>query len=79
MIGEGGRELAELMAVARENVALIADAAQTAQFPVGPAQFERGEPVVSTIANAIAAPRAEPAAPLRNAQRIGAAPAAVAP
>jgi hypothetical protein len=27
MIGEGGRELTELMAVARENVALIADAA----------------------------------------------------
>jgi len=30
MIGEGGRELAELMAVARENVALIADAAEPA-------------------------------------------------
>ena len=28
MIGEGGRELTELMAVARENVALIADAAE---------------------------------------------------
>ena len=27
MIGEGGRELTELMAVARQNVALIADAA----------------------------------------------------
>jgi hypothetical protein len=36
MIGEGGRELAELMAVARENVALIADAAQTAQLPGRP-------------------------------------------
>jgi hypothetical protein len=30
MIGEGGRELTELMAVARENVALIADAAEPA-------------------------------------------------
>ena len=30
MIGEGGRELTELMAVARENVALIADTAQPA-------------------------------------------------
>ena len=30
MIGEGGRELTELMAVARENVALIADAAAPA-------------------------------------------------
>lgn len=28
MIGEGGRELTELMAVARENAALIADAAE---------------------------------------------------
>jgi hypothetical protein len=27
MIGEGGRELTELMAMARENVALVADAA----------------------------------------------------
>ena len=35
MIGEGGRELTELMAVARENVALFADAAETAQ-PPGP-------------------------------------------
>ena len=30
MIGEGGRELTELMAVARENVALIAEAAPPA-------------------------------------------------
>ena len=30
MIGEGGRELTELMAVARENVALVADAAEPA-------------------------------------------------
>ena len=30
MIGEGGRELTELMAVTRENVAQIADAAQPA-------------------------------------------------
>jgi len=30
MIGEGGRELTELMAVARENVARIADAAEPA-------------------------------------------------
>ena len=36
MIGEGSRELTELMAVARENVALIADAAQTAQLPGRP-------------------------------------------
>ncbi len=30
MIGEGGRELTKLMAVARENVALVADAAEPA-------------------------------------------------
>jgi hypothetical protein len=30
MIGESGRELTELMAVARENIALIADAAEPA-------------------------------------------------
>jgi hypothetical protein len=30
MIGEGGRELTELLAAARENVALIADAAESA-------------------------------------------------
>jgi len=35
MIGESGRELTELVAVARENVALFADAAETAQ-PPGP-------------------------------------------
>ena len=49
MIGEGGRELTELMAVARENVALFADAAEpTPTVPLRPVTTGRAKPVIST-------------------------------
>ena len=59
MIGECGRELTELMAVARENVALIADAGAPAPAVRPTRDHGTRETMISSSVNASAAPRAQ--------------------